>query len=881
MPATKPVSVFQEILDWSSKLSLWQRDALRRIVCNSEITENDEKELTTLCRSQHGLPSETGTILPARPLTADDLPGFSNGTHQGVALLGISHVENVNALCGKQELAFGASGITIVFGYNGSGKSGYGRILKKACRARRKGDGIMPNVLAGLPTGPASAEIRFSLDGAEQPAEQWIEGSRDIAVLSSVSFFDADCGHAHVSEKNNIAFTPFGLDVLPKLGKAFQQVQALLEQEKKRENTFQAEFLRTQKTRPDTRVGKLIRTLKPDLDPVELEKLAGLRDDEVKRMEELQVALANDPRKAADAVQTRARRITALNEIVGQAALALGDTGLDSLKALALDHATKKQAADIAAGELFVGEPLPDVGGPVWRQLWEAARRYSTENAYPGQPFPVSQEGARCVLCQQILEPEAMERMQRFEEFVRDDTASKAAGAKEAFDAVFHKTDNLRMHESVVKELLEELAGADATVCQTARAVLAGLKWRYRWVARAARENAWDRKRPAFLDVGSALTNLVATLEKCAAEIGAASTPGERAKLTAEFAELQDRQWLGTVVGDVKTEIDRRKRLGMLDRCLADTRTTTVTTKSKALAKEHVTDQLRRAFAEEVKAMQQGVSRLAIELVPTSAEYGTSLYRVQLVGASQTPVDRVASEGEHRCIALAGFLAELATQQAKSCIVFDDPVTSLDHRWRQSFARRLVQEAKVRQVVVFTHDIVFLHDLLDQAALCGLERHTRRVEAEKDRAGIVNGSLPWVAMKTTERLDALEKEGRAAKKVFEAGGDDAYEQKVAKIYSELRATIERAIEERLFRGIVLRFRDYINPSNLHEVAALTSVDCERLQALHKRCCEVTEAHDHATLRSFGVPNPKEIEDDIEHLRDLLEDLRKRQIALAK
>jgi wobble nucleotide-excising tRNase len=72
------------------------------------------------------------------------------------------------------------------------------------------------------------------------------------------------------------------------------------------------------------------------------------------------------------------------------------------------------------------------------------------------------------------------------------------------------------------------------------------------------------------------------------------------------------------------------------------------------------------------------------------------------------------SEGEKTCVALAAFLTELATAQHASALVFDDPVSSLDHRWRSSVAKRLVDEAKKRQVIVFTHDLVFVNDLLDR-----------------------------------------------------------------------------------------------------------------------------------------------------------------------
>ena len=92
----------------------------------------------------------------------------------------------------------------------------------------------------------------------------------------------------------------------------------------------------------------------------------------------------------------------------------------------------------------------------------------------------------------------------------------------------------------------------------------------------------------------------------------------------------------------------------------------------------------RDAFASEIRRMQQGMRRLNIELAATAGEYGSSYYRVQIVGATKATIESVVSEGEHQCIALAGFLSELATEDCQSAIVFDDPVTSLAHNWRDA-----------------------------------------------------------------------------------------------------------------------------------------------------------------------------------------------------
>ena len=51
-------------------------------------------------------------------------------------LLAVRGVKNVNRLRPDQRLTFGTDGVTVVFGFNGSGKSGYARLVKQMVRTR-------------------------------------------------------------------------------------------------------------------------------------------------------------------------------------------------------------------------------------------------------------------------------------------------------------------------------------------------------------------------------------------------------------------------------------------------------------------------------------------------------------------------------------------------------------------------------------------------------------------------------------------------------------------------------------------------------------------------------------------------------------------------
>ena len=150
----------EELLKWSSRLPNWQRDALRRLWTQDEMSEKDEGDILKLLKNEHELFVDSQEALKPIPLTKDHIG--SSAIHDQITVLkSISDLENVNALCPNQTLNFGASGITVIYGDNATGKSGYSRVLKRSCRARGTEEVIYPNVYKGNHT-PAPAKAIFN-----------------------------------------------------------------------------------------------------------------------------------------------------------------------------------------------------------------------------------------------------------------------------------------------------------------------------------------------------------------------------------------------------------------------------------------------------------------------------------------------------------------------------------------------------------------------------------------------------------------------------------------------------------------------------------------------------------------------------------------------
>jgi hypothetical protein len=130
-------------------------------------------------------------------------------------------------------------------------------------------------------------------------------------------------------------------------------------------------------------------------------------------------------------------------------------------------------------------------------------------------------------------------------------------------------------------------------------------------------------------------------------------------------------------------------------------------------------------------------------------------------------------------------------------------------------SRRLVEESKARQVIVFTHEMVFLAALLQEAERQGVTYAAQTISRGSDfLSGHVDKGLPWTGLPTQKRINALKQECQRAEKIYREEGQKAYEPVATRMYADLRRTWERAIEEVLLNEVVLRFRQGIETNRL-------------------------------------------------------------------
>jgi hypothetical protein len=329
-----------------------------------------------------------------------------------------------------------------------------------------------------------------------------------------------------------------------------------------------------------------------------------------------------------------------------------------------------RTAATFVSANLFSDEPLPEVGSDVWRSLWEAARTYSNKLAYPEREFPATGDDARCVLCHQALSPEASVRLSRFESFVLDESKKREDKARKAYESARSSMLEARISMQDVQDIVSVIRDGldDAELAKTIKRCAITNTWRLRSILKMVEMKDISIRTPIAIVPDQAMATHTQELEKRANSLLSENGSPERKVLIAKHQELAARQWLGTVKTDVLDQIKRLKTIETLKTLQKTTVTNKITTLSTNFAKRLVTDRLSAQFAKE--AARLGIAEQhAIELKHAQTTAGIPLFHVRMISKPDEPVGKILSEGEHRCVALAAFLAELSILETSSGIV--------------------------------------------------------------------------------------------------------------------------------------------------------------------------------------------------------------------
>lgn len=837
-----------DLKSWFKDRPKWLQEAARRLFTKGRLAEDDFDNLLDKCLQD--VDSEDTTSAASFPAEV-----FHAEHTSSLRLCTISNVKGINALAPRSPLDFGPDNMAVVYGGNGSGKSGYVRILKHLCGARNPGT-LHPNVFADDEVAQ-SADITYSSDDQERQVS-WNTSNGIHGDLCLVDIFDTECGRMYLESESEVTYEPPALLF-------FSDLIAVCEQIARRIDGKLAGYASKKPQMPSeiasTAASKWYSTLSATTSPEEVTSNTEWDAENDRTISNLEERLAE--KAPADRVRELLARKKHVEDMVLRIEVCLSklsDENCHRILKLKKDKLIKREVAQTAATKVFSGTPLDGIGTDVWKHLWRYARRYSEGHAYPDQAFPYLASDAKCVLCHQPLSDAARQRLASFEDFVKGQAENDAKAAEQALEDAMTAIGDIPTDQAI------------KTQCDAA-----GVIYKGDMPPVVAFVEVLRQRKAKLLDVDSedALPNAPDFTLWIQESRGKASEYAEaarkcqedaasdtRSQLQSQLHEFKARKWLSEQRDAVKAEIERLQAVDRLNKAkrLADTRG--LSRKKGELAEALITEAFVKRFRDELSAL--GAPRIKIELVKKRVDRGRVLHELKLAKARPSASHEVLSEGEHRVVSLAVFLADVTGKQQPAPFVFDDPISSLDQDFEEAVVRRLVSLARDRQVIVFTHRVSLLVLLQEYGKREGREPKVTCVRSEAWGTG-EPGDTPLFAKKPEKALNALLNENLArARKVHDREGQTAYAPLAKAICSDFRILLERMIECELLADVVQRFRRAVNTQGkLDKLARIRADDCKFFDDLMTKYSRYE--HSQPDEAPVVLPTPDELETDMNEL----------------
>jgi hypothetical protein len=843
-----------EICQWAAGIPVWEQETLRRLLAEEPFDEATYFELVSLLLGEKNQEPVDFSGFEAPAAAADGPP----------ILLRLAGTQNVNALAPDQRLEF-SPGLTVIFGNNGSGKSGYARILGNACFCRGDRD-VLPNFFDSVSqNSPQSVDITISVSGRESTIRHDFQNR--IAALSGFYVFDSTAVGNHLSKENALSFSPFGLSLLRDLVGHTDHVRTIAQN---RIDAACAPHTFLPLFREDSPVRRVIAQLGEPTEIEEIKRIAQLTPEEQEEKREAEAELAelrsqNIP-SSIQAIKTEISQLRRLREQILEIDNALSESKVDAIRIALSDVEAKQVQAKEAGSSYFANPKLKKTGSDAWMAFVRAARNLASEEGeYPNGE-------SVCLLCQQPLSADAVALLERLWEFLAGEArrllkesenvlAAKAVGVKSL-------QTNVCSPETAIHQILSEKSGE-----------LLGMIERFLIKSSDRRDavvNAIDlvpgqngSERLSLLPprdqapIG-AMDALLGAWEKEVEELKTRDTTKRIGELTILLREFEHRQILAENLPAIEEYAKGLEWAGQAQKNIKNSRH--ITKAHNELFEKQVSSEYRVGFERYIKALGRPL-RVKIE---TRGAKGTALKALQLILPEGVKHPKAAPqyilcEGEKRAVALADFLAEVSIDPASAGIVLDDPVTSLDQDWKEQMASVLVAESKVRQVIIFTHDLYFLYLLKNAAERTGAQYQAHWIEkhSSANTCGHIALNASPASEKDFRNTNPAEKYLKAAK---EATDPPKREAALRSGFGALRTTYEQFVLSDMFNEVVRRFDSRISIDRLKDAR----VDPATVQKVMQKVGELSryiEGHSHSD-EAAHAPTIEALAKEIEEFKVL-------------
>jgi len=846
MASTTPnrKAVVDFLWEWTTSHAYWSKLLISKIVATESYLSTADKETVFNYFLQ------SINLHPDLPALTVVKPTYTP-TEKTIELVSLSDITGVNRLAKNQTVNF-AKNITVIYGENGTGKTGYSRILKTLGFSYDNNKIILPNIYAT--NEPQSATINFKSNGNPQ-LFIW-NGANTDSELENISVFNSSCVQFFISDRSLIV-SPIGFHLFHLVSQELNALTQLLQRKIASHPTTLAWL---ENLTPGTPQQNFIAALSAISTEQKLTELSDFtpKHEAMLTAKETELATLNNALLQSQ-IQALKSQITELDLIIRKidtAKSVLNDTNWQALLDIKRKISELENKTQTGINEIANERGIEFYQTEEFNSFIQAAESYIKIIGKPEYP----EDGDTCVYCLQPLDDSAKKLLKSYRTLLNDKTQENLRSLRkkkaELIQQVLQVDANLTFHQPTfgTDENEAPIQPREITDYNTDFGEL-----KTSFIADAeAQGSTFTFDYQAIItfltNKRTALNNTLAQKSEAIANLAI----WEEA-LKKEIAELKDRKILSGKVAEVKTAIANHKVVNVLNSNATSFNTTSISRKTSSAREELVRQNFENLFKKELTALRK--SNLNIDLSFGTDRGSSKVFQ----NVNRHALADILSEGEQKAIALAEFLSELQLDNIKAPIVFDDPVNSLDHRIIDEVGKRLIELSKQRQVIVFTHSILLLHSLIQQSELdhhkqANIQFMFHRVKENFGTTGLLD---------EVEEVNSYSYYTKKLNTLLQTNPDGQDEAKLAtEGYGHLRSAVEITVEDDLFKRTIKRYKKGVAfPSLLRVNGNKIDEHKGKLNDIYEKCCVSIAGHS-SPEEIQTTPKIEELKSDYEEFKKI-------------
>ena len=424
-----------EVKKFANGLPYWAKFLAEKILSGNAISDNDIDTSYSYLLEQLKLKDETD-----QPEISIDYNADNSGNYKTDLLFHkLENVEGVNALTENQTIEFSPN-LTIVYGANGSGKSGYVRLLKNVFYSKAPEE-ILQNVHIDSGHKPVNAKFTFKSNNAETSL---VFADKDNAEFEQFAVFDGNSVLKHLENKNEFEFRPAGLSFFADYTNAIIRVEQKLNAEitnKQSPNDFGVWF------DGNSEIKTLVQNLNANTKIDDLKKYTPFSDEDKTQKETIQKQY-DELLLASKGKEKEIKTLEGIKSLLAQNKQAIENLNqffttetIGKVKTAITDCVTKETTAKAEGIENFKTDKIENVGTTEWKNFIVSAETFAKTQKAENIVYPENSDN--CLLCQQPLSDEAQKLISNYWTFIKSVAEQNAKQAQEKLVDIKGKYENL------------------------------------------------------------------------------------------------------------------------------------------------------------------------------------------------------------------------------------------------------------------------------------------------------------------------------------------------------------------------------------------------------------------------------------------------------